>query len=125
MALAHPFVLEELQSLLSPDRLRVKAMFGSHAVYVDEKIMFILRHKSTPDDGVWVALADVAHAASVCKEFPTLRGLEMFAQRAFGDWLLLPEDGEGFEESALGLCELIGKRDGRIGKVPKGRKKRS
>ena len=41
MALAHPFVLEELQSLLSQDRLRVKAMFGSHAVYVDEKIVFI------------------------------------------------------------------------------------
>ena len=73
MALAHPFVLEELQSLLSPDRLRVKAMFGSHALYVDEKIVFILRHRGTPDDGVWVALSDTAHAQSLSREFPTLR----------------------------------------------------
>ena len=125
MAMAHPFVLEELQSLLSPDRLRVKAMFGSHALYVDEKIVFILRHKATPDDGVWVALSDAGHAKSLVSEFPTLRGIEMFAQRAFGDWVLLPEDGEGFEESAMGLCALLGKRDARLGKVPKGRKKRA
>ena len=125
MALAHPFVLEELQSLLSPDRLRVKAMFGSHAVYVDEKIVFILRHRGTPDDGVWVALSDAGHARSLVSEFPTLRGIEMFAQRAFEDWLLLPEDGEGFEESAMGLCALLGKRDAPLGKVPKGRKKRT
>lgn len=118
-------MFEELQSLLSPDRLRVKAMFGSHAVYVDEKIVFILRHRATPDDGVWVALSDATHARSLSRDFPTLRGIEMFAQRAFGDWLLLPEDGEGFEESAIGLCALLGKRDVRLGKVPKGRKKRA
>ena len=123
MALAYSFVLEELQSLLTPDRVRVKAMFGSHAVYVDEKIVFILRRKATRDDGVWVALSDPAHMQSVVKEYPSLRGIEMFAQRAFNDWLNLPENAESFEESALELCTLIGKRDPRIGKIPKRRKK--
>ena len=114
---------EELQSLLSPDRLRIKALFGSRGVYVDEKIVFALRHKGDRDDGVWVALSDVAHVESMRKDFPSMRMIEMFAQRAFGDWLNLPESEEGFEESALALCELIAKRDARIGKVPKERKK--
>ena len=123
VALAYPFVLEELQSLMSPDRLRVKAMFGSHAVYVDERIVFILRSKGTRDDGVWVALSNPAHAAGMRKAYPALRGIEMFAERAFTDWLNLPSSDPGFEELALEFCGLVGKRDSRIGKVPKGRKK--
>lgn len=125
VALAYPFVLEELQSLMSPDRLRVKAMFGSHALYVDEKIVFILRSKGTRDDGVWVALSDPVHAPAMRKAYPALRGIEMFAERAFTDWLNLPASEEGFEEVALELCALIGKRDSRLGKVPKGRKKKA
>ncbi len=124
MALAYSFVLEELQSLLSPDRLRTRAMFGSHGVYVDEKIVFIVRRKGDSDDGLWVALSDPSHVPSLTKNFPALRVIDMFKQRAFNDWLKLPETADGFEELALELCGLVAKRDTRIGKIPKGRKKK-
>ena len=132
VSIAYPFVLGELRESLSPDRLRVRAMFGSHALYVDEKIVFILRQKRNPatvrDNGVWVALADPAHAGSLSKDFPALREIEMFKTRGgkgFGGWLNLPEDGEGFEEAAMSLCRLVLKGDSRIGKVPKPRRKQT
>jgi hypothetical protein len=134
---AHSFVLEELQSALSPNRLRVRPMFGSHALYVDEKIVLILRRKqdqkSIRDDGVWVALANPDLGPSMKKAFPTLREIEMFKERSrtgFSGWLNLPEGEDGFEEAALEICRLVAKGDPRIGKVPKpkakaGTKKRS
>ncbi len=99
-------------------------MFGSHALYVDDKIVFILRAKGDRDDGVWVALSSVEHATSLLKTFPSLRLIEMFKQRAFGDWLNLPSSEDGFEEAAFDLCRLVGKQDSRIGKIPKARKQR-
>ena len=124
MPLAYTFVLEELQSLLSPDRIRVKPMFGCHAVYVDDRIVFILRRRGSADDGVWVALSDPAHAASVVKDYPAMRMIEMFRQRAFNDWFNLPESAASFEEVALELCQRVQKKDARFGKFPKLRKKK-
>ena len=125
--LAFSFVLEELQSVLSPDRLRVRAMFGSHALYVDEKIVFITRQKGNPetirDDGLWVALSGPEHERTLVKDFPALRAIEMFGDRAFANWLNLPASEDGFEETALELCRLVAKRDSRIGKVPNARRK--
>lgn len=95
MALAYSFVLEELQSLLPPDRLRTRAMFGSHAVYVDKKIVFIVRRKGDSDAGVWLALSHPAHVLLLTKDFPALCGIDMFQHRAFNDWLKLPETTDG------------------------------
>ena len=102
-------------------------MFGSHGLYVDEKIVFMLRRKDDPktarDNGIWVASVP-EHSASVKREFPALRGIEMFEDRgraAFNGWLNLPETAEGFEEAALEICRLVAKGDPRIGKVPKRR----
>ena len=132
VALAYSFVLEELQSFLSPDRLRVRPMFGCHALYVDEKIVFILRRKGNPetvrDDGMWVALAGPEQSNSLAKDFPALREIEIFkgqGRQGFASWLNLPENEDGFEEAALEMCRLVSKRDSRIGKVPKPRKKRA
>jgi hypothetical protein len=128
---AHAFVLEELQSSLSPNRLRVRPMFGSHALYVDEKIVLILRRKQNPktirDDGVWVALANPDLGPSMKKVFPSLREIEMFQGRGrtgFSGWLNLPEDDDGFEEAALEVCRLVTKGDPRIGKIPKPKAKK-
>jgi hypothetical protein len=127
---AYTFVLEELESSLSQDRLRVHPMFGSHALYVDEKIVFILRKKGNPetirDDGVWVALANPECGPALNRQFPDLREIEMFKDRghkAFSAWLNLPETEDGFEEAALAMCQLVAKGDSRIGKVPKPRSK--
>jgi hypothetical protein len=108
-------------------RVRTRSMFGSLAVYVDEKIVFFLRRKPDPgslrDNGIWVASIP-EHYASLVREFPALRPIELFRSRAFTGWLNLPESEEGFEEAALGVCALVIRGDPRIGKVPKKRKSR-
>jgi hypothetical protein len=79
-----PFVLEELQDSILAGRVRTRAMFGSHAVYVDERIIFILRQKDDPktlrDNGVWVA-TQPDHNESLLRDFPALRPIELFARR--------------------------------------------
>jgi hypothetical protein len=119
------FVLEELlDSALSP-RVRTRPMFGSYAVYVSEKIVFILRKKneakSIRDDGMWVATKP-EHTESIQQEFPTLRQIELFAARgkkSFSGWLNLPASDESFEETALAICRMAINGDPRIGKIPK------
>jgi hypothetical protein len=127
---AFSFVLEELlDSSLAP-RVRTRALFGSHAVYVNEKIVFILRQKmdakTLRDDGLWVAMMP-EHSNSLRQEYPALRQIELFADRGrkgFAGWLNLPSDDDGFEETALAICRLVIHGDPRIGKVPKSRSKR-
>jgi hypothetical protein len=112
------FVLEEL-AVLGP---WTRAMFGCHAVYVDEKIVFVLRQKGNPtcDDGVWIATT-VEHHETLRVEMPSLRSISVFAGGGVTGWQVLPADAEDFEESVLRACALVRKRDWRIGKVPKPR----
>jgi hypothetical protein len=116
-----PFVLEALAPLEPTTRM----MFGCWAVYVGERIVLFLRDRrtSTPDNGVWIATA-IEHHASLRREFPSMRSVQLFVQR-FGkketDWQVLPADAEDFEQAALRACELILAKDPRIGKVPKGK----
>jgi hypothetical protein len=125
-----PFVLEELQDSILAPRLRTRAMFGSHAVYVDERIIFILRQKDDPktlrDNGVWVA-TQPAHNESLLRDFPALGPIELFAKRGrtgFTGWLNLPDTDDTFEEAVLSLCRLVIAGDPRIGKIPKSRSPR-
>ncbi len=128
----HPFsfILDELlESPLGP-RIRTKPMFGSLAVYVGEKIVFILRRKQKSetlrDDGIWIA-TQPEHNLSLIRDFPTLRRIEMFETRGregFTGWLNLPEDSDSFEESALEAARLVIRADPRIGKIPKSTRKR-
>ena len=126
-----PFVLEELQESPLASRVCTRAMFGSHAVYVDRKIIFILRQKDDPktrrDNGIWVA-TQPEHNESLLRDFPALRPIELFAARGrkgFYGWLNLPDSGDGFEETALALCRLVIAGDPRIGKIPNARAPRS
>jgi hypothetical protein len=94
-------------------------MFGCHAVYVEEKIVFILRDKGNPreDDGVWVATTREHHEALRC-ELPSLRSITVLAGGGVTGWQNLPAEADDFEESVLHACELVRRRDARIGKVP-------
>jgi hypothetical protein len=121
---AFAFVLEELMSSRLADRVRVKAMFGAHAVYVGDKIHFILRDKGDAtrrDDGIWVVIhAD--HVKAVRAEFPELRRIELFRKmgvKQIPTWWNLPETSGGFEADAGRLIELVLRGDERLGKVPK------
>lgn len=109
------FVLEELDSA-SP---YTKPMFGAVGVYVDNKIVFILRDRPTSpeDNGIWLATTG-EHHKSLQKTFPNMRSLKMFGPGPTG-WQILPVDADDFEESALRACQLVLKNDIRIGKVPK------
>lgn len=97
-------------------------MFGSLAVYVEDKIVLILRDKPTgvADNGVWLATTE-EHHESLGREFPSMRSIEIFGKEVTG-WQVLPVDTSGFEEAALRACELVIAKDPRIGKVPKPRR---
>jgi hypothetical protein len=115
------FVLAELEELGPVTR----PMFGCHAVYVDDKIVFILRDKGDRlDDGVWVATTREHHAA-LRRDLPSLRSVTLLAGGSVTGWQLLPAESDDFEESALFACELVKRRDVRIGKVPGARRSRT
>jgi hypothetical protein len=117
----HEFVLGGLASL-SP---RTRSMFGCLAVYVDEKIVLILRDKQgeSADNGVWLATTE-EHHESLRREFPEMRSIQIFRKKVTG-WQVLPADAPDFEEAALRACELVAARDPRIGKVPGARRSRA
>ncbi len=116
----HQFVLEAMADL-SP---WTRSMFGCLALYVQDKIVLILRDKpGDTDNGAWLATTE-EHHESLRREFPTMRSIRVFRKKVTG-WQVLPVEAPGFEEAALRACELIVAGDPRIGKVPKARRVRS
>jgi hypothetical protein len=112
------FVLENLGRL----DIKVKAFFGCHSIYLDDKILLTLRNKKehTDDNGVWIA-TEAEHHYSLQKLFPNMRSIKVFGGPS-SNWQILPVDADDFEESVLLVCELILKHDPRIGKIPKKKK---
>lgn len=116
--LPHEFVLDEIASLAPLTR----PMFGCLAVYVEDKILLILRDKqeSRADNGIWLATAP-EHHESLRREFPRMRSIRVFGKKPT-QWQVLPADDPDFEAVAMRACRLILARDPRIGKVPKPRR---
>jgi hypothetical protein len=114
----HEFVLDAIAAL-SP---KTRSMFGCLAVYIEEKIVLILRDRrdATADNGVWLATTE-EHHESLRREFPNMRSIQEFGTKVTG-WQVLPVDAPDFEGAALRACELIAARDPRIGKVPGARR---
>jgi hypothetical protein len=116
----HEFVLDAIAPLLPFTR----PMFGCTAVYVQEKIVLILREKEKypADNGVWLATT-AEHHESLRAEFPNMRSIGLLGKKITG-WQILASDAPDFEEAALRACELVMMHDPRIGKVPGVRKAR-
>ena len=114
----HAFVLDAIAPL-SPE---TRPMFGCLAVYVQSKIVLILRDKRDQkgDNGVWLATTK-EHHQSLRREFPNMRSIQVLGKKVTG-WQVLPAEARDFEEAALRACELILAGDPRIGKVPEGRR---
>ena len=114
----HEFVLDAIATL-SPT---TRPMFGCLAVYVQDKIVLILRDKrdQTADNGVWLATTE-EHHQSLRREFPNMRSIQVLGKKVTG-WQVLPADAQDFEEAALLACELVLAGDPRIGKVPGARR---
>lgn len=113
-AVPHRFVLDALAEVNPTTR----AMFGALAVYVGETIVFILRDRSADPqaNGVWLAVP-IKFQESFLAEFPNTKPVHIMGKDISG-WRLLAVNSEDFEERALHACELVVKRDPRIGKVP-------
>jgi hypothetical protein len=114
----YEFVLDAISSL-SP---WTRPMFGCLAVYVENKIVFILQDKPDhrSDNGVWLATTG-EHHESLRREFPRMRSIQALGSGVTG-WQVLPSEEEDFEEAALRACELIVAGDPRIGKIPGAKK---
>ncbi len=112
------FVLDELADLGPWTR----PMFGCTAVYVEEKIVFVLRDKNDQDTGVWIATTK-EHHASLRLQLPNMRSIKVFGVGETG-WQVLAADSDDFEESVLRACSLVLAGDPRLGKVPASRKKK-
>ena len=98
----HEFVLDAI----APRLPWTHPMFGCLAVYVEDKIVLILRDKreETADNGVWLATTEEYHE-SLRREFPNMRSIQVFGKEVTG-WQVLPADAPDFEEAALRACEL-------------------
>ena len=117
----HEFVLDALATL-SPE---TRPMFGCLAVYVGEKIIFVLREKGEhpADNGVWLATTK-EHHKSLQQEFPSMRSIAVLGSKITG-WQILPVDAPDFEAAAMRACELVLAGDPRIGKIPERRRSRT
>jgi hypothetical protein len=115
----YEFVLDALAQI----QIETRPMFGCLAIYVEDKIVLMLREKQKQreDNGLWVATT-VDHHKSLHREFPNMRSIQLLGKEVTG-WQVLPADAADFEEAAIRACELIIARDPRIGKVPKSRRK--
>ncbi len=117
-----PFILDRLFSLQPV----TKPMFGSHAIYVREKIMCVLRDREAHPEanGIWIATSK-EHHASLKKEFPSMQSIYMLSNgKNETGWRMISADAVDFESAADSICDLILKGDVRIGKIPKVRKKK-
>lgn len=119
--LPHEFVLDEIARLAPVTR----PMFGCLAVYVEDKIVLILRDKpkSRADNGIWLATT-TEHHESLRREFPRMRSIRVFGKEPT-QWQVLPADDPEFEAAAIRACKLILARDPRIGRIPKRRSSRA
>jgi hypothetical protein len=113
----YEFVLDAIAAIAPTTR----SMFGCLAIYAGDKIVLLLRDRPNEiaDNGVWLATT-AEHHESLHREFPNMRSIQLFGKEVTG-WQVLPVDAPDFEESAIRACELIVRRDRRIGKVPKGK----
>jgi len=115
----HEFVLDAMTTLAP----RTRPMFGCVAIYVGDKIVFLLRDKPSgaADNGVWIATSK-EHHESLHREFPNMRSIGLLGKEVTG-WQVLPVNAPHFEKSAIRACEFVIERDPRIGKVPKGKQR--
>jgi hypothetical protein len=83
-AVPHQFVLDAIAAL-SPTTY---PMFGCLAVYVEDKIVLVLRDRrdKTADNGVWLATTE-DHHDSLRRDFPSMRSIQVLGKGVTG-WLV-------------------------------------
>jgi hypothetical protein len=111
---------------LLPIETTVKPYFGMFAIYSGEKLLLMLRERDNEPEmnGIWIATAKGGHE-SLKKELPALRRFSGLKETDSGNgWQMIPVTADDFEETAIRVCELIARRDPRIGKIPPMKRKK-
>lgn len=110
----YPFVLE----ILNKKDPIVRPMFGCYAIYVEGKIVLILRDRESHSDcnGVWIATSRIHHER-LKKIFPSMQSISVLGE-GVTNWQMLPASDDNFERLVTKACEMILQGDERIGKVP-------
>ena len=82
--------------------------------------------KNPEDNGAWLVFSETADLADpgIRRDFPSIRLIGLLGGK-IGHWRLISADSPTFESEALYACELLLKRDARLGRVPQSRQTRS
>src|SRR5581483_12324899 len=96
-----------------PRNVVTKPMFGMYYIYLNKKIVLILRKASRNLDmnGIWVATAK-EHHQGLERDIPALANFVLDSGKMHdSDWRLIRHDHDDFEEAAIKVCELIAHGD--------------
>jgi len=102
-----------------PATVVVKPAVGMYYIYFEGKIVLIFRKliKNSQHNGLWIATRREDHA-SLKTETPAITDFLFDEGEVFDSaWLQLQDEHEDFEEAAIRICELVSRRDKRIGKA--------
>jgi chloramphenicol O-acetyltransferase len=101
-----------------PANVVIKPAIGMFYIYFEGKIVLIFRKvgKNPQHNGIWLATRREDHV-SLKTDVPAVTDFVFGEDEAFEpNWLQLKEDYDDFEEAAIAICELVARRDKRIGK---------
>ncbi|MGY3212830.1 hypothetical protein [Mucilaginibacter sp. HD30] len=100
-----------------PTAVMVKPAIGMFYIYFDQKIVLIFRKtaKNPQHNGIWIATQRENHD-SLKIEIPAVTQFQL-DDGIDTAWLLLSDNHDDFESAAIQLCELVSRKDKRIGKV--------
>jgi hypothetical protein len=103
-----------------PADVIVKPAIGMFYIYFDQKIVFIFRKtgKNPQHNGIWISTRREDHD-SLKSDIPAIANFSL-DEGIDTAWLLLSDAHDDFESAAIQLCELVSRRDKRIGKVTPG-----
>ncbi|MDB4923313.1 hypothetical protein [Mucilaginibacter sp.] len=102
-----------------PAGVIVKPAIGMFYIYFDQKIVLIFRRvgKNPQHNGIWISTKREDHASLKAK-IPAITDFVFDEGETFDiAWLLLSDSHDDFETAAIQLCELVSRKDKRVGKV--------
>lgn len=114
---------EFILDCLHPKEVKIKPMFGCFGLYIDDKVIFLLRDREEKPllNGVWIAVSKPKDYESLAKELPSINQEKKLVEdkKSNKKWLLLSAVDNQFESSVNNACDLILDNDKRIGKKTK------
>jgi len=111
----HAWLWEPLEADAS---FMLAAMFGTKVVYLDGRLVLCFCAKEEPWRGMLVC-TERENQPSLSAQFPTLAPHPILPK-----WLYLAESSDDFDRVAERLVALAGKRDPRIGVLPRPKKRK-